>query len=104
MNRQLAPGAAVGAVATVATVATVARLQGLLPAENSAAPRIAPARPRELGPLARLVATVAGRVTGTGPPNIFATLGQHPRLFRSWLRYSAALMPFGTLPRRDTEL
>jgi alkylhydroperoxidase family enzyme len=35
-------------------------------------------------------------------PNIFATLGQHPRLFRAWLRYSAALMPFGMLPR-DTE-
>jgi alkylhydroperoxidase family enzyme len=92
MNRQHAPGA------------HVARLQALLPAEDSGTPRIIPARPRELRPLARLVATVAGRVTGTGPPNIFATLGQHPRLFRAWLRYSAHLMPFGTLPRRDTEL
>ena len=44
------------------------------------------------------------RVTGTGPPSIFTTLGQHPRLFRAWLRYSAQLMPFGHLPRRDTEL
>ena len=67
-------------------------------------PRIAPARLRELGPLARLVAGIAGRVTGTGPPSIFATLGRHPRLFRAWLRYSARLMPFGRLPRRDTEL
>jgi alkylhydroperoxidase family enzyme len=50
------------------------------------------------------VAEVGGRVTGSGPANIFTTLGQHPRLFRSWLRYSAALMPFGKLPRRDTEL
>jgi alkylhydroperoxidase family enzyme len=25
-------------------------------------------------------------------------------LFRAWLRYSARLMPFGELPRRDTEL
>jgi alkylhydroperoxidase family enzyme len=50
------------------------------------------------------VAHVAGRLTQTGPPNIFTTLGQHPRLFRAWLRYSAQLMPFGTLPRRDTEL
>ncbi|HXO10303.1 MAG TPA: carboxymuconolactone decarboxylase family protein, partial [Solirubrobacteraceae bacterium] len=32
------------------------------------------------------------------------TLGRHPRLFRAWLRYSAQLMPFGQLPRRDTEL
>jgi alkylhydroperoxidase family enzyme len=50
------------------------------------------------------VAGIAGRVTGSGPPNIFATLGQHPRLFRAWLHYSARLMPFGELPRRDTEL
>jgi alkylhydroperoxidase family enzyme len=50
------------------------------------------------------VAEVGGRVTGSGPANIFTTLGQHPRLFRAWLRYSAHLMPFGQLPRRDTEL
>jgi alkylhydroperoxidase family enzyme len=50
------------------------------------------------------VAGVAGRVSRSGPPNIFTTLGQHPRLFRAWLRYSAHLMPFGRLPRRDTEL
>jgi alkylhydroperoxidase family enzyme len=67
-------------------------------------PRITPARPQELRPLARIVAEVSGRVTGTGPANIFTTFGQHPRLFREWLRYSAHLMPFGQLPRRDTEL
>ena len=50
------------------------------------------------------MAQVAGRVSGSGPPNIFTTLGRHPRLFRAWLRYSAHLMPFGLLPRRDTEL
>ena len=66
-------------------------------------PRIDPVPPRDLGPLAGIVATVTGRITGT-PPNIFTTLGQHPRLFRSWLRYSAHLMPFGKLSRRDTEL
>jgi alkylhydroperoxidase family enzyme len=82
----------------------VARLQALLPPADSGAPRIAPTRPHELGPLARIVAEIAGRVTGTGPANIFTTLGQHPRLFRAWLRYSAQLMPFGKLPRRDTEL
>jgi alkylhydroperoxidase family enzyme len=54
--------------------------------------------------MARTVAEIAGRVTGGGPPNIFTTLGRHPRLFRAWLRYSARLMPFGSLPRRDTEL
>lgn len=50
------------------------------------------------------MAEVAGRVSGSGPPNLFTTLGRHPRLFRAWLRYSAHLMPFGQLPRRDTEL
>jgi alkylhydroperoxidase family enzyme len=50
------------------------------------------------------VAVLAGLVSGSGPPNIFTTLGRHPRLFRAWLRYSARLMPFGQLPRRDTEL
>jgi alkylhydroperoxidase family enzyme len=76
----------------------------LLPPAESGEPRIAPARPHELRPLARIVAEIAGRVTGHGPANIFTTLGQHPRLFRAWLRYSAHLMPFGQLPRRDTEL
>jgi alkylhydroperoxidase family enzyme len=84
--------------------ADVARLQALLPPGPHAAPRIPPARPHELRPLARIVALVGGRVTGTGPPNLFTTLGQHPRLFRAWLRYSAQLMPFGKLPRCDTEL
>jgi alkylhydroperoxidase family enzyme len=76
----------------------------LLPPAERGEPRIAPARPHELRPLARIVAEIAGRVTRTGPPSIFTTLGQHPRLFRAWLRYSAQLMPFGQLPRRDTEL
>jgi alkylhydroperoxidase family enzyme len=84
--------------------ATVARLQALLPPVESSEPRIAPARARELRPLARIVAESAGRLSATGPPNIFTTLGQHPRLFRAWLRYSAYLMPFGQLPRPDTEL
>jgi alkylhydroperoxidase family enzyme len=84
--------------------AEVARLQALLPPPASGAPRVAPAATHQLGPVARIVAQVSGRVTGSGPANIFTTLGQHPRLFRAWLRYSAHLMPLGQLPRRDTEL
>ena len=42
--------------------------------------------------------------TGGGPPNIFTTLGRHPRLFRTWLRFAGALMPGGMLPRVDSEL
>jgi len=84
--------------------ADVRRLQSLLPADGTGQPRIPPARPGDLRPLPRLVAVITGRITGTGPPNIFTTLGQHPRLFRAWLGYSARLMPFGSLPRRDAEL
>lgn len=79
------------------------RLQALLP-PVSRAPRVPPAPLRQLRPLARAVALVSGRLTGTGPPAIFTTLGRHPGLFRAWLFYSARLMPFGTLPRRDAEL
>jgi alkylhydroperoxidase family enzyme len=79
-------------------------LQALLPATGDAAPRVVPVPPQELRPLARIVAQGAGRVTGTGPANLFTTLGQHPRLFRAWLRYCARLMPFGRLPRVDSEL
>ena len=81
-----------------------AGLQTLLAFAPTSPPRIPPARPRQLRPLARIVAQLTGRLTGSGPPNIFTALGQHPRLFRAWLYYSAHLMPFGRLPRRDTEL
>lgn len=87
-----------------AQAADIAALRALLPPTESGAPRIAPARLNELRPLARIVAVIAGRTTDSGPPRIFTTLGRHPRLFRAWLRYSAHLMPFGKLPRRDTEL
>jgi alkylhydroperoxidase family enzyme len=80
-----------------------ARLQALLPPVRRA-PRVPPAPLRRLRPLARVVALVTGRLTGSGPLAIFTTLGRHPRLFRGWLLYSAHLMPFGTLPRRDAEL
>lgn len=80
-----------------------ARLQALLPPVRGT-PRVPPAPVRRLRPLPRVVALVTGRLTGTGPLTIFTTLGRHPRLFRAWLVYSAHLMPFGTLPRRDAEL
>lgn len=71
----------------------------------SALPRIAPgAGPRDVGAFAWGVGRVAGRVAGTNPPNLFLTLGRHPKLFRGWLRFAGRLMPGGVLPRRDTEL
>jgi AhpD family alkylhydroperoxidase len=70
----------------------------------SAAPRIAPGTRAEAGLFAWGFAHVAGRVTGTTPPNLFLTMGRHPRLFRGWLRFAGRLMPGGKLPRRETEL
>jgi len=67
-------------------------------------PRIAPGGRRELGLINTAIARIAGRATRTGPPNIFLTLGRHPRLFRAWLRFGSRLMPRGSLPRRETEL
>jgi alkylhydroperoxidase family enzyme len=54
--------------------------------------------------LAWVAALVAGRAIGTGPPNLFLTLGRHRKLFRGWLRFAGRLMPGGLLPRRETEL
>ena len=68
------------------------------------APRIAPGGRREVGLFTWGFSRIAGRVTGTTPPNLFLTLGRHPKLFRGWLRFAGRLMPRGTLPRRETEL
>lgn len=68
------------------------------------APRIAPGTRRQVGAPAWAFAVIAGRVTGTTPPNLFLTLGRQRRLFRGWLRFAGRLMPGGTLPRRESEL
>ena len=69
-----------------------------------AAPRIEPGDRGDVGRVAWTIATVSGRVAGTGPPNLFRVLGRHRKLFRGWLRFAGRLMPGGTLPRRETEL
>jgi alkylhydroperoxidase family enzyme len=66
--------------------------------------RITPGTLRTAGPFAWTFAQVAGRVTGTNPPNLFLTMGRAHKLFRGWLRFAGRLMPGGRLPRRDTEL
>jgi AhpD family alkylhydroperoxidase len=68
------------------------------------APRVDPGTRHDVGLLAWAVSDVAGRVAGTGPPNLFLTLGRHRRLFRGWLRFAGRLMPGGVLPRRETEV
>lgn len=72
------------------------------PAPPSA--RIAPGGIRELGLINHGISSVAGRVIGGHRPNVFTTLGRQRRLFRAWLLFSALLMPFGRLPRTETEL
>jgi 4-carboxymuconolactone decarboxylase len=66
--------------------------------------RVPPAPTRALRPLARVTAAVTARATGGEPLRIFTTLGRHPRLFRTWLRFSATLMLRGDLPAADREL
>lgn len=73
-------------------------------ASDDGRPRIAPGGRRDIGLINHAIARIAGRATGIGPPNIFLTLGRHPRLFRAWLRFGGRLMPRGKLPRRETEL
>jgi AhpD family alkylhydroperoxidase len=68
------------------------------------APRITPGTRRDIGLIGWVVSAVSGRVSGTGPPHLFLTLGRHRRLFRGWLHFAGRLMPGGRLPRRDTEL
>lgn len=67
-------------------------------------PRIAPGDRRDVGLVNWAISTVSGRVAGTGPPNLFMTLGRHRRLFFGWLHFAGRLMPGGRLPRRETEL
>jgi alkylhydroperoxidase family enzyme len=68
------------------------------------AARIEPGGLRDLGLRIWVFSRLAGRVTGTGPPHVFTTLGRHHRLFWGWLHFAGRLMPGGTLPRIDTEL
>jgi alkylhydroperoxidase family enzyme len=67
-------------------------------------PRIPPGDRSQIGIVNHTLARALGTAAGTGPPNIFTTLGRHRRLFRRWLRFAGALMPGGRLPRADTEL
>lgn len=66
--------------------------------------RIAPGSLAELGPVNWLVCKLLARATGLSDVHLFSTLGRQRRLFRAWLRFSARLMPGGTLSRHETEL
>ena len=66
--------------------------------------RISPGSIRETGPVIWAFGRLAGRVTGTGPPAIFTTLGRGKGLFWGWLHFAGQMMPGGVIPRRETEL
>ncbi len=67
-------------------------------------PRIPPGSVKELGVVGWIVAHTLGLAAGTKAPHLFTTLGRHRRLFRAWLSFASRLMPFGVLPRRESEL
>ena len=69
-----------------------------------ARPRVPPGTRAELGAINAALCRTVGWRFGTPVPNVLTTLGRHRRLFRSWLRFAARLMPYGTLDRADTEL
>ena len=67
-------------------------------------PRITPGSLAQLGVVGWCITRVLGLAARTNPPHLFTTLGRNPRLFRGWLSFASRLMPFGTLPRRESEL
>lgn len=83
---------------------TVDELRALVPPRGPHQARVPPGRRSDVGVLNWIIAAIAGRVAGTGPINIFTTLGRHRWLFRRWLIFAGALMPGGKLPREDSEL
>lgn len=68
------------------------------------AQRLAPGDLRESGVLAWTLAHLGGRRNHSEPINLFLVLGRNKRLFRGWLKFAGRLMPFGGLPRKETEL
>jgi alkylhydroperoxidase family enzyme len=70
----------------------------------TAGPRIPPGSQREIGLINMTIARLLGLSTGGPPPKLFTTLARHRRLYRKWLRFAAALMPGGRLPRADSEV
>jgi alkylhydroperoxidase family enzyme len=75
-----------------------------LAAGSTPAVRVPPAPPGSLRPVARLAAALAARATRGEPPRVITTLGRHPRLFRRWLPFSAAMLLRGDLARAEREL
>lgn len=72
-------------------------------AETGQVGRIPAGRFRELGLINWILTKSAARTVDAPQMHLFATLGQHKRLFLSMMPYAALLLR-GRLPRADTEL
>lgn len=68
------------------------------------APRIAPGRLGDLGPINWLTCKLISRAAGVRDAHLFSTLGKQRGLFRAWLVFASRLMPLGSLSRYETEL
>jgi AhpD family alkylhydroperoxidase len=68
------------------------------------AARIKPGGRKELGVVNWAISRRAARSIRVPQMHLFTVLGQHKALFLSWLPYSAVLLYWGKLPRRDAEL
>jgi alkylhydroperoxidase family enzyme len=75
----------------------------MIPVETGQVCRIPSGRFRDLGLINWILAKSAARRVGAPQMHLFATLGQHKRLFLSMMPYSALLLR-GRLPLVDTEL
>ncbi|PWJ25106.1 AhpD family alkylhydroperoxidase [Branchiibius hedensis] len=67
-------------------------------------PRVRPGRLGQIGVTAWVLARAGGRLAKTEPMDLFRVLGRNKGLFRGWLHFAGRLMPFGTLPRAESEL
>jgi AhpD family alkylhydroperoxidase len=67
-------------------------------------PRIPPGDRGQLGLLGWLFCKLSARVWGVPQFHVFTVLGQHRRLFWSWMPFNGTLLYRGRLPKPDAEM
>lgn len=66
--------------------------------------RLGPAKLTDLGPINWVLCKAISMGAGVSEAHLFSTLGRQRALFRSWLLFSASLMPGGSISRKETEV